>query len=191
MSCMAEFVASGSVITSWIEHMAALQLKTCGCPLFLVPFHNPCIITTCSTTHQPVCCCQYGTCLSATYFLSVVSRPLLYWQQTVLAMAYGVVQCATRLAKLQHLQLSSCAALTLSSVRGFPALTSLDLSCCEALLSAAAVSLMHILTQLHQVPHLTRGYKTFIPVIASLDLSCCEALLLAKFRYRHWSKHYV
>ncbi|KAL0042836.1 hypothetical protein WJX79_001077 [Trebouxia sp. C0005] len=56
--------------------------------------------------------------------------------------------CATSLAKLQHLQLSSCAALTLSSVRGFPALTSLDLSCCEALLSAAAVVALETFTRL-------------------------------------------
>ncbi len=106
-------------------------------------------------------------------------------------MAYGVVQCATRLAKLQQLQLSSCAALTLSSVRGFPALTSLDLSRCEALLSAAAVSLMHILTWLHHVPHLKGGHKTFIPVITSLDLLCCEALLLTKFHSRICSVRYV
>ncbi len=57
-SCMAEFVASGSVITSWIQHTAALQLGNYGCPSFLLPFHNPCIITTCSTTLHPICCCQ-------------------------------------------------------------------------------------------------------------------------------------
>ncbi len=95
--------------------------------------------------HLLICCNVLSVrCLSAT----AVS------DQILLTIVFGVVQCATRLAKLQQLQLSSCAALTLSAVRGFPALTSLDLSHCEALLSAAAVSLPHILTCLHHVPHL-------------------------------------
>ncbi len=117
-------------------------------------------------------CCDFVHCLLAT--------PVL--DQILLTIACGVVQCATRLAKLQQLQLSSCAALTLSAVRGFPALTSLDLSHCEALLSAAAVSLTHTLTWLHHVLHLKGGRKACMPVIASLDLSCCQALLLAKFQ---------
>jgi len=127
------------------------------------------------------CNVLFVRCLSAT----AVS------DQILLPIAYGVLQCATRLAKLQQLQLSSCAALTLSAVRGFPALTSLDLSHCEALLSAAAVSLMHVLTWLHHVPHLKRGCKACMPVITSLDLSCCELLLLAKFHSRNCSVRFM
>ncbi len=111
--------------------------------------------------------------------------------QILLAIAYGVVQCATRLAKLQQLQLSSCAALTLSAVRGFPALTSLDLSHCEALLSAAAVSLTHILTWLHQVQHLKRGHEAFIPVLNPLDLSCCQTVLLTTLHLGRCGAHYL
>ena len=48
-------------------------------------------------------------------------------------------QAATRLGKLQELLLSGCGGITLSAVRGFPALTFLDLSYCEALLPASAV----------------------------------------------------
>lgn len=89
-SCMAELVASGPMITSWIQNTAALQIWNPGCPSLLVPFHNPCITTTCSTTHQPICCCQCDTCLrAARYCLSSVSRPLLCrirvcWQLHVL-----------------------------------------------------------------------------------------------------------
>ena len=49
------------------------------------------------------------------------------------------LQAAARLSKLQELVLSSCSGITLSAVRGFPALTFLDLSHCEALLPASAV----------------------------------------------------
>ncbi len=78
LSCMPEFVASESVITSWIQHTAALQLGNCACPSLLLPFHNPCIVTTCSTTYHPICCCSCDTCLhAATYCLSAASRSRL------------------------------------------------------------------------------------------------------------------
>lgn len=127
-----------------------MQLGTMMAHQSFFLFHYLCIITTCSTTHQPTCCCQCDTCCTVLFVRCHLATAVL--DEILSAMAYAVAQCATRLAKLQQLQLSSCAALTLTGVRGFPALTSLDLSRCEALLSAAAVSLTHILTWLRAAP---------------------------------------
>ena len=66
------------------------------------------------------------------------------------------LQAAVRLGKLQELLLSGCGGITLSAVRGFPALTFLDLSHCEALLPASAV-----------------GHSLLVMMWHVLDLSSC------------------
>ena len=54
--------------------------------------------------------------------------------------AAHLVQMATKLTRLEELVMSRCTSLTLNAVQGFPAMTSLDLSHCEGLQPAAAVS---------------------------------------------------
>lgn len=54
--------------------------------------------------------------------------------------AVHLVQMATKLTRLEELVMSRCTSLTLNAVQGFPAMTSLDLSHCEGLQPAAAVS---------------------------------------------------
>ncbi|KAL3153253.1 hypothetical protein ABBQ38_011604 [Trebouxia sp. C0009 RCD-2024] len=85
---------------------------------------------------------------------------------------------ATRLGKLQQLLLSGCGGIALNAVRGFPALTFLDLSHCGALPSASAA-----LESFTRLEHLTmNGCSAMtsvalnLPFLRVLSLVGCAAL---------------
>lgn len=52
------------------------------------------------------------------------------------------LQVAMKLVRLEELVLSGCTSLALHTVQGFPAMTSLDLSCCKGLHPPTAVRLL-------------------------------------------------